>query len=115
MKGLAEVKGLTAELPRIRARKARTYYGTECATPYKKRQYPGDDGHSPERRIPNPYAGQDHINIMRWFLHKVFSGELSIGWHATVSSLRALGRHDNRKRANGLQVLDRPTGLCWHA
>ena len=50
MKGLAEVKGLTAKLPRIRARKARNHYGTECVTRYKKRQHPGDDGHSPERK-----------------------------------------------------------------
>lgn len=49
MKGLAEVKGLTAKLPRIRARKARYHYGTECVTPFKRRQYPDDDGHSPER------------------------------------------------------------------
>ena len=50
MKGLTEVKELTAKLPRIRARKARNHYGVECATPYKIRQYSGDDGHSPERK-----------------------------------------------------------------
>ena len=50
MRGLAEVKGLTTKLPRIRARKARKHYGTEYVTPYKKRQRPNDDGHSPERR-----------------------------------------------------------------
>lgn len=50
MKGLAEVKGLTTKIPRIRARKARKHYGTQCATPYKKRQRPTDDGHSPERK-----------------------------------------------------------------
>lgn len=115
MKGLAEVKGLTAKLPRIRARKARTYYGTECVTPYKEIQYPGDDGHSPERRMSNPYAGEDHVEIMKWFLHKVFYGELSNSCHSAVSSLCALGRHDNRKRAESLQILNRPIGLCWHA
>ena len=71
MKSLAEVKGLTAKLPRIRARAARKYYGTRCFAPYKRRQDPGDDGHSPERSFPYPYLGHDHVEVMEWFLHQV--------------------------------------------
>ena len=53
MKGLAEVKGAKNKLPRVRveARKARKHYGTECYRQYKARKWPGDDGHSPERRL----------------------------------------------------------------
>ena len=50
MKGLEEERGQTSKLPRVRARKARKHYGTECVTPYRKRRRQGDDGHSPERR-----------------------------------------------------------------
>ena len=71
MKGLAEVKGLTAKLPRVRARKARKHYGTECITEYKERQYSGDDGHSPLRKKSNPFDGVDYVEVMKWFLNKV--------------------------------------------
>jgi hypothetical protein len=52
MKGLAEVKGVTNKLPRIRveSRKARKHYGTECYTAYKSRRKFPQDGHSPERK-----------------------------------------------------------------
>ena len=33
------------------------------------------------RRIPNPYAGKDHVRIMKWFLHKVFPWNFSNRWH----------------------------------
>ena len=70
MKGLAEVKGLTAKVPRIRARKARCHYGTEIETPYEARE-PGDDGHSPRCGKRNPYDGRHYVKTMRWFLCKV--------------------------------------------
>ena len=50
MKGLAEVKGLTTKLPRIRARKARKHYGTECVTPFKQQRSPNDGGHTADRK-----------------------------------------------------------------
>lgn len=52
MRGLAEVSGVTTNLPRVRveSRKARQHYGTECFIPYKPRKRPNDDGHSPERK-----------------------------------------------------------------
>ena len=88
MKGLAEVKGLTTKLPRIGARKARKHYGTECVTPFKQQRSPNDVGHTADRkcdslkeyltyfstdnhRIPHPFAGPDHVCVMKWFLYKV--------------------------------------------
>ena len=78
MKGLADVQGLTSNLPRIRGRQARKHYGTEYVTPYIRRQDLADnEGHSPERRRRNQYTGEDHVEVMKWFLNKVFDGAFS--------------------------------------
>ena len=50
MKGLSDIRGVSPKLPRIRTRKARKHYGTQCVTPYKARRHSGDEGHSPERK-----------------------------------------------------------------